>query len=261
MGADGKSLRLRHVLGSQADIRLYVNDYEVSQDDTIYGWTVVKDPETASVTLTQNEIVSTAEGCLGTVTSTQKEFPARKLLFDRVRKATDDTYEVSYFCYPPVCPKCGGTGLHFDYEYTNLGKLIKVENESKLAQDMEKIILTIIGSSIFYPWYGTSLVDLIGGKASGVTTQSQITAEISQALTNLKKLQRKQELYQLVTDREYLESIQSIQVQQSATDPTVFRVNVSTRNQAGGTATFTQDLRIDRGLFTTDLQELRRITL
>lgn len=260
-GVDRRSVLLRHVMGSQANVRVFVNGFEVFQNDDLYGWSIVKEEGAVPVTTTQQRFITGSDGCIDSVVNVGIDQTPRKILFNRIFRATDDCIEISYFALPVSCPKCNGIGVHFDYEYSNIGRLVRVVNEQKLIQDMEKIILTIIGSSIFYPWYGTSLVDLIGGKGLGATTQAQISAEISQGLVNLKKLQEQQELYQVVTDREFLFSILSIQVEQSQQDPTVFRVNVVTQSQAGSEQSFSQDLRFDRGLFTTPLDEIRRITL
>lgn len=260
--SDKRSLRLRHFLGSTANLRVFLNGYEVPQGHSKFGWSVVQDEEQAvGEAVTSVSIEGTPSGCLGVVTRTLPLQIPRKILFDRVFKSIDDCIEVSYFSSLEHCPKCGASGTIFDYEYTQTGKLVTVINESKLVQEMEKIVVTILGSSIFYPWYGTSIVNLIGGKLAGTVTQSAISSEIAASLSALKKLQEKQQRYQEVSDREFLESIKLIDVSPLDTDPTYLKVTVVTQSQAGGEQVFSQDLRLDRSLFTTPLAEIRRAVI
>lgn len=222
---DGKSVLLPTLLGSSANFQVWLNGNRVDQDSTYAGWDLVKDP--ASV------------------------YPGqKKILFRKKRKAIDDWVELSYYCYPNVCPKCSGFDLQFDYEYSNIGRPLQVINESKLVQDMEKIVLTIKGSSIYYPWYGTLLVSMIGSKQPAHVVKIRFQREVAEALDNLKSLQEKQESYQVLTDREFLYQIQGVSVLETD-DPTLYKIFVRAQTQAGGTAEFERPLQFDQGFLDT----------
>jgi len=179
----------------------------------------------------------------------------KKLFFRIPRKAIDDWVEISYFSAVRNCPKCGGFDLQYDYEYSNIGRPVTVINEEKLAQDMEKIVLTIKGSSIYYTWYGTLMVSMIGAKQPRHSIKVRLQREVAEALDNLKSIQEKQEAFQTVTDREALFQLQGVSVVET-TDPTLYRIFVRAQTQAGGTAEFERPLRFDQGFLDTVLEPL-----
>lgn len=220
---DLRTVKLGTLLGSTSNFQVRLNGNEAAADSSEQGWSLVKD-------------------------ETSVDPGQRKVVFSKKRRAVDDWVELSYYTHPQTCPKCGGFDLQFDYEYSNIGRPYRVVNEEKLVQDMEKILLTIQGSSIYYPWYGTLMVSLIGTKQPRRSLKLRLQKEIAQALDRLKSLQEQQETFQVVSDREFLFQVEGVSVVDTE-DPTLFRVFVRARTQAGGEAEVKRPLSFDQGFF------------
>lgn len=230
--ADKKTVRLRTLLGSTKDFAIRINGYDAPTDHPYSGWSLVKDETSVAV-------------------------GQRKVVFKTKRKSTTDWVELSYYTNPDTCPKCLGIRLLFDIEYSNVGRVITVEDEDKLSQDLEKIFLTVVGSDLYHPWYGTSLVTMIGSKEPRGFVRLQIQRELSNAAANLKDLQGQQESFQVVSDREFLFQVDAILVQ-GTSDPTVYTADVRVRTQAGGVVAFSRSLRFDHPFFSDTREEIRR---
>lgn len=222
---DRQTVRLGTLLGSTQDFQVRVSENEALPDSAELGWSLVKDE------------VSVEPG-------------QRKIRFNKKRKALDDWVEISYYTQGRTCPKCSGFDLLFDYEYSNIGLPFLVRDEEKLVQDMEKILLTIRGSSIYYPWYGTLMVTLIGTKQPPRTVKTRLQKEVAEALDNLKSLQEQQETFQIVSDREFIFSIRGVSVVETV-DPTLYKVFAKVMTQAGSNAEFARPLRFDQGFLDT----------
>lgn len=232
--ADRRTVRLGTLLGSTFDFQVFLNGDLVPSNSPTVGWDLVKD-------------------------ETSVDPGQKKVLFREPRKALDDWVELSYFTSSQTCPKCGSFDLLFDYEYSNIGLPLRVINEQKLIQDIEKILLTIKGSSIYFPWYGTSLVAQIGTKVATHNRRAKIQREVSQALENLKSLQSQQETFQEVTDREFLYRIEGISVIETE-DPTMYRLYGRVMTQAGGTVPFSAALKFDRGFLRLQTEQVSQRT-
>lgn len=146
------------------------------------------------------------------------------------------SFSVTYPVAPYLCLRCRTTEVENDYRFDAQGAALMVENENLLYQSCLKMILTELGSNIYHPWYGSSLVSLIGGKVLGGTAIG-IKQSVSQALTALQNLQNAQAKYQRVTAKERLFSVDNIAVARSANDPTTFLIEVDVRNYASDPVT------------------------
>jgi hypothetical protein len=142
-------------------------------------------------------------------------------------------FEVTYHTARELCPRCHGLGIEYDFVAGSDGDPEIVENEDLLVQMVEKIILTVLGSDPYSPWYGTDLIGLTGTKAVAFV-QREVSRQITAALARLQSIQSQQQRVQFVTDGEFLARIDEIDVQQ-ATDisPTLFLVNVGFTTRAG----------------------------
>ena len=120
------------------------------------------------------------------------------------------------------CPRCLGTGIYYDIQFDPLGQITPVTDEYKLAQDLEKIMLT--ESNIFHPDYATNLKKYIG-EASGRKIAQIVRKDIIDGVTRLMNSQKG------VTSstREQISSIISIEVDADV-DPTklIYKVQVLT---------------------------------
>jgi len=151
--------------------------------------------------------------------------------------AVPDRISVDYTVERKYCDKCS---LHIglaDYLLNSLGNYTKIYNEDKLIQDLKKIVITERGSDPVATWYGTIFISTIGGKHLADFVKTRASGEIIEALTRLKNAQIQQEEYQEVTDNEFLDFIQNIEVEQNEEDPTYFRVEVDVVTQAGSSYT------------------------
>ena len=148
-------------------------------------------------------------------------------------QAVPDRITVDYSVDRKYCDKCS---LHIglaDYILDPLGSYSKVFNEDKLIQDLKKIVITERGTDPVATWYGTIFVTTIGGKNLSDFAETRVSGEIIEALTRLKNAQIQQEEYQEVTDNEFLDYIQNIEVEQNEEDPTYFKAEVDVVTQAG----------------------------
>lgn len=138
-------------------------------------------------------------------------------------------FSVTYSVAPDMCLRCLTTGVENDYRFDAQGATKMVADENLLYQSVLKVILTEIRSNIYYPWYGSTLGDLIGSKVVG-GTEAGIRQSVSKALTMFQNLQTAQAKYQRISAKERLFAVDNIAVSQSPTDPTVFLVEVDVRN-------------------------------
>lgn len=159
----------------------------------------------------------------------------RVIVFDRPVDSDDNIYEVNYTTRQQDCRRCQGIGVENDFRYDANGEPITVDNEALLLQEVQKITFTIKGSNVFERWYGTSLIDMIGSKVSpvGNVVESQMAAEISNALEAWRNQKEQQSAVQDVTQRELLANVPELRVVQDDDDPSTFDVFVTVQNAAG----------------------------
>lgn len=163
----------------------------------------------------------------------QVEPDAKQIQFQRRLSTNDDVFEVSYITRRRDCRRCRGLGVEHDIRHTSQGTPEFVTGIDLLAQDVEKIVFTVKGSNIFYQWYGTSLVDLLGSKVAGANAiSSQLVTEIGETLERFRSLRTQQAQTQPVGDQEFLLQVSNVSVQQDNIDPTIFRVQIDIQNRA-----------------------------
>lgn len=142
------------------------------------------------------------------------------------------SFKASYATYPVRCRRCGGTFVENDWEFDLQGDVLIVTDEDLLVQSALKFILTRSGSNAYFPTYGTRIQDSIGKKAVS-TTASDIRNQVQEALLVLSRSQGVQAKFQAVSVAERLLTVNSVEVTQSAEDPTVFYVDVVVTNASG----------------------------
>lgn len=170
---------------------------------------------------------------------------ARILMFRRLRRATDEFYEVSYYTRSSECRRCMGLRVEYDYRYTLDGDLITVEDEEKLIQEVKKIVTTQITSNIFHTWYGTSIPSLIGAKISNAGfIRTKIMNEIRQALERYASIQKQQARLQTVTAKERFVRVLQINVDQDPIEPTAFNISLAFSNQFRETIVSDMSIRL-----------------
>lgn len=157
-----------------------------------------------------------------------------------------DYFQICYQTLSGYCAKCAGTNYLDDITYDVRGDAFTIRNERLLMQNVEKFVVTTLGSNAFHDFIGTSLINLIGSRISSVSfLSSQITSEISRTLQKFQSLQSQYKATgRAVTDGEMLQSINSINVTQDVNDPTIFNADVSVSAVSGKTVEFTQRLKV-----------------
>lgn len=173
--------------------------------------------------------------------------PTRMIVFDEPLAADTNFVEVNYTTIREECRRCGGIGIENDWSYSTDGNVIEVTNEDLLLQELRKITYSARGSNPFHPWYGTTLLELIGQKiVVGGVLQNRIVADVQTSFTRWQSIKKQQEenLGQLVTDEEYPYQLQRVNVEQSQKDPTVLFVTMEIRNRSYKKLTLVRGLRV-----------------
>lgn len=165
------------------------------------------------------------------------------------KNITPDIITTEYQVELRYCPKCNGLGVLDDLEYDETGKLKTVENEDKLVQDLRKIVITILGSNVSHPWYGTQLEEIIGTTGIPELIETNISAEIQTAVRNMKNLQSQQIVYQTVTDREFINVLNDLSVEQNTYDAGIWQVTAEIISQAGTFTTLEEEIEFDSPFF------------
>jgi len=87
------------------------------------------------------------------------------------------------------CPRCLGNGYYYDVKLDPMGLISQVEGVDKLTQELEKIVLTPLGSSTFHNLYGTLIGDSHMKAIGDETKEQQLKRSIINAILRLKMLQ------------------------------------------------------------------------
>jgi len=206
---DMKTIPIPRPLSSRS-VELWVNGYLIKPDNKKFGYTLELDPNQA---LTGRY----------------------KIVFKHKRKSNSDFYMVTYSVPGTYCPKCLGKGVLADHSFSKLGKVLTVENEEKLLQEIKKGLTTELGSNLFHEWIGTRIHNLIGSKTSNFAViKSKIVQEISLYIEKYMDVQLQQTNYQYVSDRELMGKILAIDVvPEYDTDISYWTVTILFKNRTG----------------------------
>ena len=108
------------------------------------------------------------------------------------------------------------------------GNLQTVSDNSKLAQDVIKAILTPLGSNRFSRWYGSNVGNRVVGEAYDNTlTQTEIERDIQNVLSNIVAVQKAQGRTQYVSPGEALAGVREISVLRDRQDPRQYQITIS----------------------------------
>lgn len=159
----------------------------------------------------------------------------KQVVFKKPIKSQNDFFELTYITVVEDCPKCEGTSFYFDFSIDELGRVVLIEGDAKLTQDVVKGTLTIKGSNPYHPWYGTILDTLIGTKiADFEKLKLLISQDVQELFSNIKDLQIQQSEVQDISDNERIEQLISIQsARPDSANPSFVTVSITYRNRAG----------------------------
>tara|TARA_A100001011_G_C14300475_1_gene840532 strand:+ start:213 stop:644 length:432 start_codon:yes stop_codon:yes gene_type:complete len=108
------------------------------------------------------------------------------------------------------------------------GSLSLVSKNSKLRQDIVKIILTDLGENKFHKNYGSAVGRLnIGSYSSRDVVDMDIRVSVESALKKLMSLQKAQARKQFVSPGEMLVKILNVSAERDFSDPRLYNVYVS----------------------------------
>lgn len=147
-------------------------------------------------------------------------------------------FKITYSVPPQRCLRCGGSLIENDYRFDTQGDVVLIDNENLLYQAALKVVLTDAGSNPYHTWYGTTIRSQIGQKAvSGVA--AFINEDVRRALENLQVIQEQQAKYQVVTFKERLYRVLSVETATSEENPYTFLVDITVQNASSDPITLT----------------------
>lgn len=148
-----------------------------------------------------------------------------------------EKYTIQYITDSRYCPRCRGTLFENDFRL-DFGSPKIIVDENLLYQQLQKLLLTRLGSNPYHAWYGTSIPSRIGNKTSNLTA-TQLKEEVRRALTNFQTVQREQAKYQALSLKEQLYRVVRVDAFPHKEDPTLYYVEVEVMNAS------TERIKID----------------
>ncbi len=214
---DSRTIRIPYLVSSGVSLSLRINN-------------VKKDPTTYTIY---------------TVTKSLSTLKENRILLNNKVKDYQPIVELNYLTTSDYCPKCLAVKTLDDWVYTSSGDVSMTQKEPLLLQQLEKIIVTVIGSNPFQTWYGTSLNNLIGTKTFDFEiVRAKISDQINIAIDRLKTIQK-----QLVNSRrkvdpgELFGQVLSLSVEKQE-DPTFVLVDLVFTSQSGKTLEYSQFIEL-----------------
>lgn len=111
--------------------------------------------------------------------------------------------------------------------------LRKVRDNTKLVQDVLKLLHMPLGSDPFFPAKGSTLTEAnIGEFVNKQFIEARTEAAILENLQLIQTLQTSQALVQTVTDGERIETVEEVVVEQDSQDPRQFNIRITVKTGA-----------------------------
>ena len=193
---------MRGPLNGASLVRVFFGGKEVLPNHPQYGWSIVRDTSDLSI---------------------DEQF--FKIVFNKSVRTIVPLIEVSYRTTVTYCLRCNATGQTNDMQITKSGSLLRIWGRDKLIQRGLKWILS--SRWPFYQNMACRIKDYIGKKFGTAITETDISQETMNALTNMRNVQRAQASVQTLDDAEILSSIQNVNALEDPNNPTLVRVGVS----------------------------------
>lgn len=222
--SDRRSIYVTYTIASVSSLRLRINNVEV--------------PRTEYTVATKRQKLTVESYFYILMKSKIKDF--------------EPLIEVKYVTELTRCPKCRGVRILDDIKYTSQGDIQTIDKEFLLVQQVEKFIVTALGSNIFHNWMGTGIQNLV---SSGIkdfeVIRQRVVEQVNSGIEKLKNVQRQlQSSNRKLDPGELFGQVVSIDVERSD-DPTIVLVTVAFTAQSGRTVEFSQYLEF------TSLRERR----
>lgn len=119
-----------------------------------------------------------------------------------------------------------------DIVFGQSGEVQVVTGNSKLKQDITKILLTELGDNKFHPGYGSYIGALqIGSYADEKLVALDLESSARSALRNIMSLQRAQSKRQVLTPGEIIIDILNVSITRDNLDPRMYNIFISVLTQ------------------------------
>lgn len=113
------------------------------------------------------------------------------------------------------------------------GNLSFVFDNSKLRQDIIKILLTKLGENKFHPSYGSEIGSIdIGYITDRATLELDLKGSVEEAIRKIMSLQKGQTLKQFVTPAERIVSLLNVDVKRDTIDPRLYNIFITVQTGA-----------------------------
>jgi hypothetical protein len=116
-----------------------------------------------------------------------------------------------------------------DLQVNPVADLFTVSGAQKLAQDIQKILLTVQGTNVFFPLYGTNLQNYIGQKMNDQSVVSNIRTEVVNAMNVLNFIRQGAPANEIPDTLQYLSVAQS--------DPLTITITLTVISASGESVT------------------------
>lgn len=123
------------------------------------------------------------------------------------------------------------------------GSLVTVFDNSKLRQDIVKILLTQLGENRYHPSYGSKVGAInIGHIPDQELLEIDLQSSVQDAINKIIALQRSQARTQFLTPGERIVSVLDISAQRDAIDPRLYTIFISI--QTGALTSLTESVTV-----------------
>jgi hypothetical protein len=202
--------RMRAPINGKSTFKLRINGKNIPASHDLYGWTISDDelsiyPEKKS-----------------------------KIVFNKQVRLNNALIELEYVTIKAYCRKCIGKDQVVDIKKSVSGSIQKIKDQRKLVQRVYKYVLT--SRCYFYPELTCQIKEFVGRKFGLSLTNDDISYEITNSLSKMKKVQEQQAQIQKLTQLEVLRDIRSVDVQRSETNPTLVSVGLEVLNFSNETS-------------------------
>ena len=123
--------------------------------------------------------------------------------------------------------------LNGDLSLDSVGRMELVRDSNKLVQEVLKLISTTLNSDPFNPNYGLTLTaSSLGHITTANITAQRLESEIRFGLQSLQQEQLTLSRQQVLTSAERIKNIDSVIVEQDASDPRQYNIFIELTTQA-----------------------------
>lgn len=164
-------------------------------------------------------------------------------MFDVALKQTCDHFVGENKYLLDSCPRCLGRGIYYDLNFNAKGLVDTVEKGNKLNQEIEKILITRLGSNKFHLEYGSLLTNASTLGVDTVFRETVLKQSISGALRQLRSYQQSEvSKGKFFPPEELISTIRKIEARTNPADPRRIDIVVEVLTEAFSPSRITLEL-------------------